>query len=166
MIYYRDSIELKMFFFWPFWIYPKQICEHLIMMSLPVPRFSTKKITSYGDIVDYYKTFLQQAADGVDVDSPGGPIEQETIKILSYLQQINSKGIVTTCSQPGMKEVDDAGNRYEQRAFVSCYVASHKIGESIVRFINQETPWWAWGCKYTDLRQHDPTDVFPYPAGL
>jgi hypothetical protein len=72
-------------------------------------------IQTYEDILAYYKDLLT----GKLTDSPGGPLDEETIDILPYLLKINSYGVVSVCSQPGL---DDEVTK--QRAFITFYITS------------------------------------------
>ena len=49
--------------------------------------------------------------------SHGGDPDPETNAIASHLEQLNLKGLLTTCSQPG----DEGDDRFAQRAFVDGY---------------------------------------------
>jgi hypothetical protein len=91
------------------------------MASSNDERIITPAFTSYKEVLEYFRRFLNREIE----DSPCDSFEDETEMIQSQLLAINAAGILSFSSQPGTNEVvSQPPVIYEcdQRAYLSCYM--------------------------------------------
>ena len=90
-------------------------------------------LKSIQEIIDYNIMFLQNQKD--TGFGHYGPVCEETALIQDFLIQMNQKGLITSCSQPGIISQD-----YKQRSFVE-FLCPKELVERF-RYLNNISLGW------------------------